>query len=302
MAKDIYIRHTISSLINVHKIITIHYADFDKDFTYEGESHDFWELLYVVRGEVYLETKHKKLLLREGEIIFHKPNEFHRHYCNGTTAPRLFIVTFVCHSGAMKVFKGLHTRLPSSALPVLTHFISEAKETFSLPKYDPHMRGLVPAKHSPPGGQQMVKLNLEMLLILLLRESERAVFTSKDAWEQRLADEIIAYLSEHLQDCIRLADICSYTHRSKTLLCNTFKHVTGFSVMEYLNKMRIERAKELLLKDGRSIGEAAELSGFENSYYFSRVFKKLEQKSPREFLKEYRNSSSENNGKRALDT
>ncbi len=287
MAKDIYIRHTISSLINVHKIITIHYADFDKNFNYEGESHDFWELLYVVRGEVYLETKTKTRLLREGEIIFHKPNEFHRHYCNGVTSPRLFIVTFVCHSGAMKVFRGLHTHLPPSALPVLTHFITEAKETFSLPKYDPHMRGLVLAEHTPPGGQQMVKLNLEMLLILLLRESERTVFTSKDAWEQKLADEVIEYLTQHRQDSVCLADLCHYTHRSKTLLCSTFKHATGFSIMEYLNKMRIEKAKELLLNSGRSISEAAELSGFENAYYFSRVFKKLENKSPREFLKDH---------------
>lgn len=294
MAKDIYIRHTISSLINIHKIITIHYADFDKNFDYEGESHDFWEFLYVARGEVYLETKNKNRLLREGEIIFHKPNEFHRHYCNGKTSPRLCIVTFVCHSGAMKVFKGLHTRLPASALPVLTHFISEAKETFALPKYDPHMRGLELGKHTPPGGQQMVKLYLEMLLILLLRESERTVFTSKDAWEQKLADEVIDYLDAHLAEPVRLSDICNRTHRSKTLLCNTFRQVTGFSIMEYLNKMRIEKAKELLLNDGRSVSETAELSGFENAYYFSRVFKKLEQKSPRNFLKEHRCSVRKN--------
>lgn len=288
LAKDIYIRHTISSLINVNKIVTIHYSDFDKDFNYEGESHDFWELLYVVRGRVWLETKHQNMLLHEGEIVFHKPNEFHRHYCDGKTSPRLFIVTFVCHSAAMAVFKGMHTRLPVSAMPALNHFISEAKETFSLPKYDPHMKGLIPAEHTPPGGQQMVKLNLEMLLILLLRESERTVFTSKDAWEQKLADEVTDYLTEHLGSRIRLADICRDTHHCKTLLCNTFKRVTGLSIMEYLNKIRIEKSKELMLS-GLSVREAAELSGFDNQYYFSRVFKNTENKTPREFLKEQKN-------------
>lgn len=292
MSKDIYIRHAISSLINVHKIVTIHYADFDKDFDYEGESHDFWELLYVERGEVNLKTKTKQLLLREGEIIFHKPNEFHRHYCNGKTSPRLFIVTFVCRSSAMAVFRGMHTRLPASALPILNHIIGEAKATFLLPEYDPHMKELKTAENSPPGGQQMIKLNLEMLLIMLLRESERAVFTSKDAWERRLTNEITKYLSEHPDEAVSLENICRETHYSKTLLCSTFKRVMGMGIIEYHSRMRVERAKELMLSCGYSVSEASEKSGFENQYYFSRVFKRWEGKSPREFLKDNRKLKS----------
>ena len=288
MAKDIYIRHAISSLINVHKIVTIHYSDFDKNFDYAGESHDFWELLYVERGVVHLQTKTKNLLLHEGEIIFHKPNEFHRHFCNGKVSPRLFIVTFVCRSSAMAVFRGMHRRLPADALPVLNHFIQEAKATFSLPEYDPHMKGLELAEGALPGGQQMVKLNLEMLLIMLLRDSERAVYTSKDAWERKLTDVVTGYLSEHMREPVSLVDICRKTHYSKTLVCSTFKRVMGLGIMEYLSRMRVERAKELLLRKGCSVSEAAEQTGFENQYYFSRVFKRWEGKSPREFLKENR--------------
>ena len=58
--------------------------------------------------------------------------------------------------------------------------------------------------------------------------------------------------------------------------------------MEYLNKIRIEKSKELMLS-GLSVREAAELSGFDNQYYFSRVFKNTENKTPREFLKEQKN-------------
>ncbi len=285
MAKDLYLRQTISSLINVHKIVTIHYADFDKNFDYEGESHDFWELLYVERGEVCLRTKTKKIVLKEGEIIFHKPNEFHRHYCNGVISPRLFIVTFVCRSKAMAIFRGMHTKLPASALPIVNRFIQEAKTTFSLPKYDPHMRGLQLAEHSLPGGQQMIKLNLEMLLILLLRGAERTVFTSRDAWEERLVDNIMDYLTEHLNQPVSLLEICRDTHYSKTLLCSTFKRTTGMGIMECHSKMRVEKAKELLLQNGCSVSETSEQLGFENPYYFSRVFKKQEGVSPREFVK-----------------
>ena len=288
MPKDIYLRQAISSLINVNKIVTIHYSDFDKNFDYEGESHDFWELLYVERGEVNLQTKNKQLLLKEGEIIFHKPNEFQRHFCNGKVSPRLFIVSFVCRSSAMAVFRGMHTRLPAAALPVLNRFIGEAKETFILPEYDPHIKGVKMAEHAPPGGPQMVKLNLEMLLIMLLRESERSVYTSKDAWERRLTSDITAYLSEHLYESVMLEDICKKTHYSKTLLCSTFKRVMGMGIIEYHSRMRIDRSKELLLNRGLTVSEASDEMGFENQYYFSRVFKRCEGKSPREFLKESR--------------
>ena len=288
MAKDIYLRHSISSLINVHKIVTIHYSDFDKDFNYEGESHDFWELVYVERGEINLETKSKKILLREGEIFFHKPNEFHRHYCTGKSSPRIFIVSFVCRSSAMAVFKGMHKRLPAAAMPILNHFIAEAKETFVLPDYDPHMKGLTLSSHIPAGGPQMVKLNLEMLLITLLRESERSVYTSKDAWERKLTNEITEYISDNLCQSVSLEEICSLTHYSKTLLCSTFKRMMGMGIIEYHSRMRIERSKELMLSRGMSVSEASEKLGFENQYYFSRVFKRCEGKSPREFLKENR--------------
>lgn len=288
MAKDIYIRQTISSLINVNKIVTIHYSDFDKDFDYPGESHDFWELLYVERGEVNLQTKNKELKLREGEIIFHKPNEFHRHFCNGSVSPRLFIVTFVCRSPAMAVFRGMHTRLPRAVLPMISRFISEAKESFLLPEYDPHIKGLSQAPSSPPGGPQMVKLHLEMLLITLLRESERTVFTSKDAWEERLANEMAEYLSARLSEHITLGEICDKFHYSKTLLCSTFRRTMGMGIMEYHSRQRIEYAKDLLLRRGCSVREASEQTGFENQYYFSRVFHRYEGKSPREFLKENR--------------
>ena len=49
--------------------------------------------------------------------------------------------------------------------------------------------------------------------------------------------------------------------------------------------MRIEKAKELLLQNGCSVSETSEQLGFENPYYFSRVFKKQEGVSPREFVK-----------------
>ena len=42
-----YVKHRIENLVNIAKIVTIHYYELDKNFSYPGESHDFWELVYA---------------------------------------------------------------------------------------------------------------------------------------------------------------------------------------------------------------------------------------------------------------
>ena len=47
-----YIKHQILNEIIINKIISIHYYEFSKTFKYDGESHDFWEMVYVDKGTI----------------------------------------------------------------------------------------------------------------------------------------------------------------------------------------------------------------------------------------------------------
>ena len=78
-----YYKHKIENLIVIGKIVTVHYFEFDKRFKSKGEAHDFWELVYVDRGELICNTQTERFVLKEGEACFHKPNEFHAHESNG---------------------------------------------------------------------------------------------------------------------------------------------------------------------------------------------------------------------------
>ena len=60
----------------ITEIYSIHYFEYTKDFVYEGESHDFWELLCVDNGVIEVTAGDQNLVLEKGEMIFHKPNEF----------------------------------------------------------------------------------------------------------------------------------------------------------------------------------------------------------------------------------
>ena len=67
-----YIKTTLKREIAIDSIITIHYFEYMKDFVFHGESHDFWEFLYVDQGSVIVQAGENHFRMEAGDII--KPN------------------------------------------------------------------------------------------------------------------------------------------------------------------------------------------------------------------------------------
>lgn len=93
------------NVINIGKIYSIHYFEYMSDFSFEGESHDFWEFICVDKGEVEVTGGDKKFILHKGEIAFHEPNEFHNVTATGTIAPNLIVISFQCDDKAIYYFR-----------------------------------------------------------------------------------------------------------------------------------------------------------------------------------------------------
>ena len=72
-----YVKTQLQNIINISKIVTIHYYEFDKNFVFTGEKHDFWEMVYIDKGEMICTADDKRFVLKSGEMTFHNPNEFH---------------------------------------------------------------------------------------------------------------------------------------------------------------------------------------------------------------------------------
>ncbi len=89
----------------VEKLYTIHYFEYMNDFSFQGESHNFWEFLYVDKGAVEITAGSFSHRLEKGEIVFHQPNEFHKVTADGKIAPNLIVVSFECKSPHMDFFK-----------------------------------------------------------------------------------------------------------------------------------------------------------------------------------------------------
>ncbi len=92
---------------------------------------------------------------------------------------------------------------------------------------------------------------------------------------QLLAKQAVAFIQQNYDKKISLRDVAENVNLSKYYLCSIFKEETGDNVSNYINKLRIEKAKLLLHKKDRKIKEIFEEVGYSNQQYFSKVFKKL---------------------------
>ena len=92
----------------------------------------------------------------------------------------------------------------------------------------------------------------------------------------------LQYLDEHYAELLSASFLASRCYLSKDYFCHLFKKETGLSYIEYINRLRIEKSKELLYTSNLSITEIATRIGFDNSSYFCRVFKKYTGLSPTE--------------------
>jgi AraC-like DNA-binding protein len=273
----------------VDALVSVHYFEHAKNYVFEGEKHNFWELVYVDKGCVEVIADDQGFELEQGQILFHKPNEFHNLYANGTVAPNLVVVSFVCRSPAMSFFENRIAYLSARQRDLLARVVEEGKRAFSSPLGDPYTLELTRAEDVPFAAEQLLGLSLEALLIDMVRKttlvsgSTKPSSSIKKRSDNDLVNRIIHYMEEHLSDSLSFSAICQYSAQSATNLKTIFKSVTGQGVMEYYRGLKIRQAKILLRESDGNITQIADDLGYTSVQYFSRHFKQATGMTPREY-------------------
>lgn len=273
----------------VPAVVTVHYFEYAKNYVFEGERHDFWELLYVDKGEVEVMAGDTGYCLKQGEMIFHKPGEFHNVFANGMVAPNLVVVAFVCTSPAMAYFEEKVVKAEEVERELLARIVHEARDAFANPLDNPGSLRMERATSSAFGSEQMIGLLLEQMLIRMVRrgaERDRAVKTSssvKRRSDHDLVQRIIGYMQENACGTLTFSQVCRFSAQSATNLKTIFKSVTGMGVMEYYRSLKIDVAKTLLREGGGNITQIADKLGYTSVNYFSRYFKQATGMTPSEY-------------------
>lgn len=280
-----YIKHKIANLISINKLVSIHYYELDKNFCYEGESHAFWEMVYVDAGQVIIHANNNELHLKQGEVIFHKPNEFHTLAADKKTAANVFVISFVCSSKSMNFFKGKTMMVPLKLKTYISNIIEEYYQTFNTMASEDIKLEL---KENPSvGGQQMIRTQLEQFLIMLVRSEQNndnlRIFPTKESMENHLVSQVIQIIEENTYNKITVDQICNKLNYSRTYLSKIFKTTSGYTILDCIIMNKIREAKKLIREERYNFTQISEILAFDNPHYFSTVFKRISNMSPTDY-------------------
>lgn len=128
--------------------------------------------------------------------------------------------------------------------------------------------------------------NLEDLSVWVSNMLQRFISLTFEFEKVKHADtvyKVIEYIKANYMRHISLDEIARHAYMSKTYLSSLFKKETGYSISEYINIIRVERSRALLIDSDLSIVEIAKVCGFEDQSYFTKVFRRIADTTPKKY-------------------
>ena len=275
----------LKTSLAVRELFSVHYFEYTSNYRFAGESHDFWELLYVDNGTVQVVADDQQYSLSRGQLIFHAPGEFHALSANGVVAPNLVVIGFGCSSPAMKFFKGRLTFAGAAERALLARIVEESTAVFSTPLNNPTTTQLIRRPDAPVFGEQFIANALEELLLRLIRQGESLPSPGQHTSHQTNLTmvAITEYLNQRLDQPLTVDQICRDNMIGRSQMQKLFHDHTGGGVIEYFSNMKIKAARQMIREGHLNVTQISAKLGFQSVHYFSRRFKELTGMSPREY-------------------
>lgn len=287
-----YDKFELREELSIRRLVTFFYREMPQDYFFDGERHDFWEIVYVDKGEWDVTVDGAPFHLEQGDLVFYGPNEFHRGGAAQKSSPNVIILTFECESPAMEFFVTNRVfRLDEKERGIFSSLVKAGFESFDPPIDSPKMRKLHRRENAPFGSEQLIRNHLENMLIHLIRRksmspaAEKPVTAGKEEIQGGVAAEAIEYLKAHMAEVLTVDELCRRFQVSRTQLKAAFRQQTGLGVLEAFNHLKIEQAKQLIREERLNYTEIAEMLGYSSIHYFSRQFKKMTNMTPTEYAR-----------------
>ena len=232
---------------------------------------DYYVLAYAVSGYAWYKCEGKQFPVSRGQLLFF-PRGVARSAMADSKTPWSFISVgfeMECFDEAtVKLFKSLpHRLVPSNELEINALFLElERRWTARSAGYLLRCRSII--MH---------------LLYLLLRSQARSKYSTPHA--QSIAS-VVRLLQDQFTHSFSVDELAQMVELSPSRFRVLFKEFTGYTVVKYQNWLRINKAKDLLLSGEYTVTQTAQKIGFEDVYYFSRLFKKFTGNTPSHYREE----------------
>ena len=265
------------------KNIPFHLEFRDNQAPFPVHSHDFHELVFIYSGNAMHLTKYGNYEIREGDILSIKPGQSHGFKkMNNLVLMNIFIKpAFLAqdafHLGNTAGYGALFEQDAKTAekAPPLHFHLSKAQSF--------EARSLIESMRRETDGAsagyvtQATAFFLQ-LLVLCVRAYEN-IGQAGDNASFRLVD----YIEKNFLKTIRARDLMLVSGLSASSMLRTCKRVTGCSPAEYQKKLRMLSAIDDLVQSDKSVTQIALDAGYNDSNYFSRLFKKFANLTPSEY-------------------
>jgi AraC-like DNA-binding protein/quercetin dioxygenase-like cupin family protein len=273
-------------LLNEEHTFGIEYRKFtDRGSMSSNHYHGHYEIYYQMAGERYYFIKDRTYYIKKGDIVFINMYDLHKTIYAGADFYERVLINFKA-----RYIKGF---LDDSKDIDLFSVFSRDINVYSLSLTEQGFiesllnKMLQENQKSSIGYGSYLKISLIEILIFLNRLSLNPQTRSLEypsALHKKIS-EVAKYINNNFFNNITLNDLSQVFHVSPFYLSRTFKKVTGFTFIEYLNSTRIKEAQRLLLKSNLSVTDIGEKVGFESTTHFGRVFKNISNASPLQYRK-----------------
>ncbi len=265
--------------------------------------HDEYEIYYLMEGERFYFIGQHTYHIKKGSLVFINCGEIHKTGLAGSPYHDRILIEFRAEPFA--------TFFSSMGDLNLADFFRENNGVLHLdPKSQHHVESLLFGIHSEmskhaPGYHLAVMSKLSSLLIFAIRynyDHTRHQNVAASTSRHKKVDEVADYIVKHCTEQLSLAQVSQNFYVSKCYLSRIFKEVTGFTVNEYINIHRIQKAQKLLTDTDMSITEISDSLGYESLTYFEKVFRTYRETSPLKYRNEYRKHLQPKRRKKAEKT
>lgn len=269
-----WLAHKVTEQVHIENLFSLFKIHYENGFNFPGETHNFWECLYVLEGTACVSGDDRVYNLSEGNIIFHKPLELHKFYIDNENGATLLIFSFTLDGTLSTYLQNKVFNLTNEQKNIINSMLSYIQ--IQIEKTDipngilMHHRYLIPFQTSQTYSQMIVTYIYQLLLSLTDNGSITSALTTPDAL---LFSRIVNYMTHHIDSQPTVSEIAKACNISSSGLKRIFAQYAGISVHKYFLKLKFKTASELL-RSGMNVSEVAEKLGFSSQSYFSVSYKR----------------------------
>ena len=245
--------------------------------------HQNHELIYVFGGQGHIYSNNVTYTLSQGDLLVVEPDVVHQGRTHSENPFQMITIGYNFYDYRLyadpvlygldqvflNLFKKYKIKTNRPIIPNCRQISKTLKDLFA------------EALDKQLCWQEKMRACLIQLFIFLGRKLK--IYVASDNIDSDKVESIIRtkkYIASSFHKPLCLEDIARVACLSQSHFCRIFKKETGFTPVEYLNSVRLENAKTLLLYSNFTLTEIADMTGFSGIHYFSRIFKKNEGLSP----------------------